>query len=91
LMALRPGLLLVDEPTNHVGFDVLRELERALNDFPGPVIVVSHDRWFIDHFKGDRWTIEHGLLSPVSVVQRTPDEEARLIDEIETLSQYPMS
>lgn len=91
LMALRPGLLLVDEPTNHVGFDVLRELERALNDFPGPVIVISHDRWFIDHFTGERWTLERGVLSPVSVVQRTPEEEARLIGEIESLSQFPMS
>ena len=47
---LREGcnLLLLDEPSNDLDVDTLRSLEEALNDFAGSVIVVSHDRWFLD-------------------------------------------
>ncbi|HEX9436002.1 MAG TPA: energy-dependent translational throttle protein EttA [Candidatus Limnocylindria bacterium] len=64
---LRAGgnVLLVDEPTNDLDVDTLRALEDALVDFAGCVLVISHDRWFIDRiathilsFEGDsavRW------------------------------------
>jgi macrolide transport system ATP-binding/permease protein len=66
LVATRANVLLLDEPTNHVHFDVLEELERALRAFAGPVVAVSHDRWFIDRFGGELWTIEDGGLRRVS-------------------------
>jgi macrolide transport system ATP-binding/permease protein len=65
LVATRANVLLLDEPTNHVHFDVLEELERALRAFPGPVVAVSHDRWFIERFGGDSWTLAAGKLHPV--------------------------
>src|SRR5262249_60036106 len=42
------NLLLLDEPTNDLDVDTLRNLEEALLGFAGCVVVISHDRWFLD-------------------------------------------
>ncbi len=62
LIAERPNILLLDEPTNHISLDVLEAFEAAIIEFAGPVIAVSHDRWFIDRFKGDIWELSEGHL-----------------------------
>ncbi|MEO7021785.1 MAG: ATP-binding cassette domain-containing protein, partial [Ktedonobacteraceae bacterium] len=62
LMAANPNLLLLDEPTNYISLDVLEAFESAIRAFPGPVIVTSHDRWFIQRFKGEVWEIAAGQL-----------------------------
>ncbi len=62
LIADQSNLLILDEPTNYVSFDVLEELEAALKLFPGPVIAASHDRRFIQQFGGEVWALEDGKL-----------------------------
>ena len=58
------NLLLLDEPTNDLDVETLRALEEALLVFPGCIVVISHDRWFLDRiathilaFEGDSKTV----------------------------------
>jgi macrolide transport system ATP-binding/permease protein len=62
LIAGRANLLILDEPTNYVSFDVLEGLETALRDFPGPVIAASHDRRFMQQFGGEVWELRDGSI-----------------------------
>lgn len=62
LMAEGPNVLLLDEPTNYISFDVLEAFESAILGFPGPVIAVSHDRWFIQRFGGKIWELVEGRI-----------------------------
>jgi macrolide transport system ATP-binding/permease protein len=62
MIAARPHVLILDEPTNHVSLDVLDGLEQALAAFSGAVIAASHDRYFISHFAGEIWEIGGGQL-----------------------------
>ena len=62
LMAEGPNVLLLDEPTNYISLDVLEAFEAAILTFPGPVIAVSHDRWFMQRFGGRVWELGGGRI-----------------------------
>ncbi|PJF27854.1 MAG: ABC transporter ATP-binding protein [Phototrophicales bacterium] len=62
MIAMRPHVFILDEPTNHVSLDVIDGLEQALRMFSGAVIAASHDRYFISHFEGEIWEISGGQL-----------------------------
>jgi ATP-binding cassette subfamily F protein 3 len=47
-LATRPDLLLLDEPTNHLDVESLEWLEQTLVSFPGAIVLVAHDRWFLE-------------------------------------------
>ena len=59
LLLSQPDLLLLDEPTNHLDTDAMDWLEGVLSSYPGTVIVVSHDRWFLDSVATDILEIEY--------------------------------
>jgi macrolide transport system ATP-binding/permease protein len=63
LIAAEPNVLLLDEPTNYVSLDVLEAFETAVRAFPGPIVAVSHDRWFIQRFGGEVWELANGTLT----------------------------
>ena len=52
----RPDLLLLDEPTNHLDAETIDWLEAQLRDYPGTVIIVTHDRYFLDNIT--KWILE---------------------------------
>ncbi len=56
LVLQRPDLLLLDEPTNHLDAESVAWLERFLHDYPGTVVAVTHDRYFLDNVAG--WILE---------------------------------
>jgi sulfate-transporting ATPase len=63
LLLSKPDMLLLDEPTNHLDAESVAWLERFLHDFPGTVMAVTHDRYFLDNVAG--WILEmdrgHGI------------------------------
>ncbi|MFU1792622.1 ribosomal protection-like ABC-F family protein [Paenibacillus azoreducens] len=62
LMELKPNLLILDEPTNHLDIDSREVLEEALEEFPGTILAVSHDRYFINRLASQIWSLEEGEL-----------------------------
>jgi sulfate-transporting ATPase len=56
LLLSAPDMLLLDEPTNHLDAESVAWLERFLKDFPGTVVAVTHDRYFLDNVAG--WILE---------------------------------
>ncbi len=63
LLLSNPDMLILDEPTNHLDAESVAWLERFLQDFPGTVVAVTHDRYFLDNVAG--WILEldrgHGI------------------------------
>ncbi len=56
LLLQKPDMLLLDEPTNHLDAESVGWLERFLHDYPGTVVAVTHDRYFLDNVAG--WILE---------------------------------
>ena len=56
LLLEKPDMLLLDEPTNHLDADSVAWLEHFLHDFPGTVVAITHDRYFLDNVAG--WILE---------------------------------
>ena len=63
LLLSRPDLILLDEPTNHLDIASVAWLEGYLRDYPGAVIVVSHDRYFLDRVVTKVIEVEEGVIS----------------------------
>ena len=65
LLLQSPDLLLLDEPTNHLDAESVGWLERFLKDYPGTVVAVTHDRYFLDNVAGWILELDRGARHPV--------------------------
>jgi ATP-binding cassette ChvD family protein len=83
LLLSSPDLLLLDEPTNHLDAESVAWLERFLHDYPGCVIAVTHDRYFLDNVAG--WILEldrgHGIPFEGNYSSWLEQKQARLAQE----------
>ncbi len=78
-LAAKPNVLLLDEPTNDLDLDTLRALEEFLDDWPGAVLVVSHDRTFLDR------TVDDVLVIHDSAARRWPGGYAAWLEDRKAL------
>lgn len=62
LLLTKPDLLVLDEPTNHLDISTIEWLEEYLSSYPKAIVVVSHDRAFLDRFVGVVYEIERGKI-----------------------------
>jgi ATP-binding cassette ChvD family protein len=83
LLLQRPDILLLDEPTNHLDAESVAWLERHLHDYPGTVVAVTHDRYFLDNVAG--WILEldrgHGIPWEGNYSSWLEQKQARLEKE----------
>jgi ATP-binding cassette ChvD family protein len=83
LLLSNPDILLLDEPTNHLDAESVAWLERYLHDFPGTVIAVTHDRYFLDNVAG--WILEldrgEGIPWKGNYSSWLEQKEKRLVNE----------
>ncbi len=83
LLLSKPDMLLLDEPTNHLDAESVAWLERFLVDYPGTVVAVTHDRYFLDNAAG--WILEldrgHGIPFEGNYTSWLEQKEARLAVE----------
>ncbi len=83
LLLSKPDMLLLDEPTNHLDAESVGWLERFLVDFPGTVVAITHDRYFLDNAAG--WILEldrgHGIPYEGNYTSWLEQKEARLVQE----------
>lgn len=84
LLAQAPELLLLDEPTNHLDVESVEWLEGFLKDYPGTLVIVSHDRWFLDRVATRIIELKEGTLKSYPgnysafVKAKRVDEEAEM-------------
>mgnify|MGYP000647356075 CR=1 FL=1 len=83
LLLSNPDMLLLDEPTNHLDAESVGWLERFLQEYPGTVVAITHDRYFLDNAAG--WILEldrgHGIPYEGNYTTWLETKEARLATE----------
>ena len=86
LLLSKPDMLLLDEPTNHLDAESVGWLERFLQDYPGTVVAITHDRYFLDNAAG--WILEldrgHGIPYEGNYTNWLETKEQRLESEAKT-------
>ena len=83
LLLERPDMLLLDEPTNHLDAESVAWLEQFLHEYPGTVVAITHDRYFLDNVAG--WILEldrgHGIPWEGNYTSWLEQKQKRVADE----------
>lgn len=84
LLLKKPDILLLDEPTNHLDIGTLKWLEQYLRAYQGTVVIISHDRYFLDHTVNRIFEIENRRLSVYegNYTFYAQEKKVRLISEL---------
>ena len=93
LLLESPDLLVLDEPTNHLDIEAVEWLEHFLKDFAGAVLVVSHDRYFLDAVATVIWELDFGTLETYRgnyshYVRQRDERHERLLKEYEAQQEF---
>jgi len=89
VLLLNPDLLLLDEPTNHLDIAAVEWLEKYLKDYKGTVVIVSHDRYFLDQVVTTIIDVEDGeaVLYHHNYSGFVKEKEKRLLDEFQSFQE----
>jgi ATP-binding cassette subfamily F protein 3 len=93
LLLEAPDLLVLDEPTNHLDIEAVEWLEHFLKEFPGAVLVVSHDRYFLDAVATVVWELDFGTLDTYRgnyshYARQREERHERLLKEYEAQQEF---
>ena len=93
LLLEAPDLLALDEPTNHLDITAVEWLEGYLKEFPGAVLVVSHDRFFLDAVATTVWEMDFGSLETYrgnysQYIRQREERHERLLKEFEAQREF---
>jgi len=85
----QPSILLLDEPTNHLDLDSVEWLEDYLKDYNGSVLIISHDRYFLDHVVTEIYEIESGQTEKYigNYSYYVDEKERRILARLEAYKQ----
>ncbi len=93
LLLDEPDLLVLDEPTNHLDIQAVEWLEGFLKSFPGAVLAVSHDRYFMDAFAQIVWELDFGTIAVYRgnyshYVRQREERHERLLKDYEAQQEF---
>ena len=91
-LIIKPDLLILDEPTNHLDAETVEWLERYLRDFKGALLLVTHDRYFLDRVTNRILEIERGRVQSFAggyayYLEKKQEQEERQVVEAQRLKQ----
>lgn len=85
----QPSILLLDEPTNHLDLDSVEWLEEYLKEYDGTVLIISHDRYFLDHVVDKIFEIDGGITHRYlgNYSYYVEEKERRILEQLEKYKQ----